>query len=127
MGDKFGIVKMGIAFITFVGSILAIYFQLKNKVEQLGKENRDLAGNVEKEKGDRTLEIDSLKNFFKVELKDEVDRVQQTLQEYRITFSKLFNKVEAIGENVVKSAERLENHVNNQEKICKIRHNETNS
>lgn len=127
MATDAGLIKDVVALITFVVGISALYFKLNGRVDQIKKDNISLSVSMAEEKRAREKHIDNLLEFFKVELKDDIDRVQQTLKEHRDNFSKLFEKVENIGISVAQLAKGLESHISNQEKICEIQHGKQNN
>lgn len=122
MADNFGIIKVGIAFITFIAGILGIYHKLKNSLSNSIKDLESLRVELDKETKKREDEIRSLMEFFKNELREEVERIQQTLNAHKTDFSRLFEKVEGIKESIATLGSGLQSHISNQEKICKLNH-----
>lgn len=121
-----GMVQMGIGVITFVVGILSIYFRIKYLVKEQGKEIEALKIKLETEIENREKDMRELLEAFRDGLKVEVNHITVIMSQQKESLDKLWGRVDNIDRLIGRIDEKLDSHIKNQERICKLNHNSKN-
>ena len=140
MEKYYGVVKVAIALITFVGGIYSVYYRLsyivKRQSEKIDATEQKLVDveqkfidvekkreyTIKEERQARERALEKLLITFKEGLKYEISHLNIILTEQKNNIEKIWNRVDEMSDLISRVDEKLDSHIKNQKTICSINH-----